>query len=624
MMNRFVYVPQDPRSTNLMKFANRNGISDRDELYNRADSDPGWFWPAVIRDTGIEFFKDYETLFDSSQGIPWTRWFVGGQINITFNCVEKRKTVKRVALRYSSEDGEISSMTYAELDNMTGKLAGSLVKLGIMKGERVGIYLPPTIEAVVAFYSILRMGAIAVPLFSGYGREALRTRINDAGIRYLFTTPSFKRRGKVVNMVSNLSGIDGIHLILCGKDIDSSLLKMSDLIEMGRYMESARTESEDPAIMLYTSGTTGVPKGTIHTHAGTLINIAKEVKYYMDCREDDTIHWISDLGWMMGPWYIIGGNCLGATVFLYNGSLDYPDRERLWKEMEENHVSLLGLSPTFVRSLKAGGEGRPIKTVRVFGSTGEAWDEESWMWLFNEIGGSRIPISNISGGTDIIGCFLASTPAHPLMPRCLYRGLGMKASVFDDSGNEIFDEVGHLVSKGHLPSMTRGVWKKPELYISNYWMKFPGTWVQGDWAVMDREGYFFINGRSDDVMKIAGKRLGPGEVENQVMAVKGVNEAAAVGVEDQIKGESLAIFYSGENTQSTVDEIMRAVENGVGKSFLPKYVIWVPSLPKTRNGKIVRRAVRSAFLNIDIGDTSNIELPEAIDYIREVGRAYGQ
>lgn len=623
-MQKFVYIPPQPQKTNLMKFAIKNGISDRKELYDRADSDPQWFWPAVIADTGIEFFRPYETLFDSSQGVPWTRWFVGGSVNITYNCIEKRKKSRDTALRYMDESGQTSTLTYEEMDVKTGKLAGSLLKLGITKGERVGIYMPSIPEAVIALYAIMRVGAVAVPMFSGYGREALKTRINDAGIRFVFTTRTYTRRGKMVNMAENLSGIDGIRLILSGKDRPEGALFFEDLVSSGDYLQSAMTDSEDPAIMLYTSGTTGTPKGTVHTHGGSIVNITKEVKYYMDCTSEDTIYWISDLGWMMGPWYIIGGNCLGATVFLYNGSLDYPTWDRFWEAMKIGNVTILGLSPTFVRSLRARSSGKPLETVRIFGSTGEPWDEESWIWLFEKIGNSKIPICNVSGGTDIIGCFLASTPAIPLMPRCLYRGLGMRASVFNENGDRVFDEVGYLVAEGHTPSMTRGIWKKPEQYISTYWMRFPGAWVQGDWAIMDREGYFFLNGRADDVLKIAGKRLGPGEVENEVLTVEGVNEAAAVGISDPVKGESLAIFFSGENSQKTVDGIMAAIENGVGKPFLPGYVIWVPEIPKTRNGKIVRRVVKAAFLNTETGDVSNLESVEALEYIREVGKAYGK
>jgi acetyl-CoA synthetase len=361
----------------------------------------------------------------------------------------------------------------------------------------------------------------------------------------------------------------------------------------------------------------------VHTHGASLINIAKEVKYYMDCNSDDTIFWITDLGWMMGPWYILGGNCLSATVFLYNGAMDYPHREDFWTIVERNGITLLGLSPTLVRSLKHSGEGRRIRGVRVFGSTGEPWDEDSWMWLFRELGGSEVPISNISGGTDIFGCFLATTPAHPLMPRSLFRGLGMKVSVFSEGGREVYDEVGYLVATGHLPSMTRGIWKTPEKYISTYWKKFNDAWVQGDWATMDREGYFFILGRTDDVIKIAGKRLGPGEVENEVLLVPGVTEAAAVGVDDEIKGSSLVVFYSGTNSDDTVLRIKDKILDSVGKSFLPRHVIWVPVIPKTRNGKILRRVIKMAFMNHDLGDTSNLDNVESLEYLKEVGKAYG-
>lgn len=621
-MGKFVYVPQDPLNTNIMRFSMTNGISERTELYNRADSDPDWFWPAVIEDTGIEFFDSYIKLSDSSSGLPWTRWFTEGKINIAYNCVERFSESEKIAIRYSDEAGITGEMTYAELDRLTGALAGSLLRIGIKTGDRVGIYMPPVPEAVIALYSIMRIGAIAVPFFSGYGTNSIKTRVEDSGIKFLFTSTAYKRRGKEVDMLSNVSELQ-VRLIVSGENVPPGMISFSDLVDNGMYTPCEKTQSEDPAIMLYTSGTTGAPKGTVHTHGSTMVNIAKEVKYYMDCRSDDTIFWISDLGWMMGPWYILGGHCLFATVFLYNGVLDYPSTDNFWDTIERNGVTLLGLSPTFVRSLKGSCKGRKLNGVRLFGSTGEPWDEESWLWLFRELGGSTVPISNISGGTDIFGCFLATTPAHPLMPRALFKGLGMKATVLNEKGEQVYDEVGYLASTGHVPSMTRGIWKNPEKYISTYWMKFPGCWVQGDWATMDREGYFFLLGRTDDVIKIAGKRLGPGEVENEVLGLQGVNEVAAIGVEDEMKGEALVIFYTGKNTEDTVNGIRENILRSVGKSFAPRHIIWVPSIPKTRNGKILRRVVKLAFLNRDVGDVTNLESADPLEYIKEVGKAYG-
>lgn len=621
-MPDFAYVPPDPESTNIMKLARKHHIATLEELYARADSDPAWFWPAVIEDCGIEFDTPFSKLIDEKHGVPWSKWFVGGGINITRNCVEKHKGSSSPAIKFEREGGAKGSISFSELDRMTGKLAGALLTLGVKKGDRVGIYMPPNPESIVSLYSIMRIGAVAVPIFSGYGQEAVNTRIADAGIRFLFSLSKYSRKGKTVNVRKTLDALENVTLILIDPE-NNGEIGLYRLMESGEYVPSVETSSEDPAIMLYTSGTTGKPKGTVHVHGGSFVNIAKEVRYYMDMNREDTLFWISDLGWMMGPWSIIGANALGGSIFVYDGAVDFPEPTRLWNLISEHRVTLLGLSPTLVRTLKSRGLKEPFNGIRLFGSTGEPWDEDSWIWLFEHLGDGKVPIANISGGTDIIGCFLASTAAIPLMPRCLYRGLGMNVSVLDEDGKEAYDKVGYLVAGKHCPSMTRGIWHNEEKYLETYWSKFPGKWVQGDWAMMTRDGYFFLFGRSDDVLKIAGKRLGPNEVENLVMAVDGVVESAVAGVPDEIKGEAVSVFYTGSNSDRTRDLIRETVENGLGKSFIPKYVIWLPQLPKTRNGKIMRRVVRSAFLNQDTGDLSNIEDIGIIDYIKEVGMLYG-
>lgn len=620
-MREFVYLPPNPENTNIMRLARRHGIESLEELYRRADADPEWFWPAVIDDCSIEFDTPFQRLSDSAKGVPWTTWFVGGSINITKNCVEKYRERDTAAVKFEREDGTKGALSFRELDRMTGKLAGALLELGIMKGDRVGIYMPPNPESIISLYSIMRIGAVAVPIFSGYGTDAVRKRIEDAGITHLFSLSKYSRKGKLISIRKTLEALQGVKLILIHPERDEEL-DFYRLLESGKYTTSLETSSEDPAIMLYTSGTTGKPKGTVHVHGGSFVNIAKEVRYYMDMGSEDTLFWISDLGWMMGPWSIIGANALGGSIFVYDGAVDFPDSSRLWKLIAFHGVTLLGLSPTLVRTLRSRGIRKPFQGVRLFGSTGEPWDEDSWMWLFEYLGEGKTPIANISGGTDIIGCFLASTAAIPLMPRCLYRGLGMNVSVLNENGKEVYDEVGYLVATGHCPSMTRGIWHNQEKYVEAYWSRFPEKWVQGDWAMMSGDGYFFLYGRSDDVLKVAGKRLGPNEAENLVMTVDGVSETAVAGIPDEIKGEAVSVFYTGNNSDRTRDLIRETVAEGLGKSFMPKYVIWLPQLPKTRNGKIMRRVVKTAFLNQELGDISNIEDTGIVDYIREVGMLY--
>ncbi len=620
-MQEFAYVPakETVENTNIFGLARKLGFTDLHDLYDFADSKPEEFWPKVIEDTGIEFFSPFSKVKESRGGVEFTKWFVGGLINAEYNCVEKHRQSGSIAIKWEIEGGKHGTISYRELDQRVGKLAGSLQNLGVKKGDRVGIYMPLCTEAIIAFYSIMRVGAVVVPIFSGYAEEAVRKRVEDAGIEFLFTYSSYSRKGKTVDMLSTVSRIHGLRLISAGPAIGDVAADSFDLlVKNGIYVQSLKTESEDPFIMLYTSGTTGKPKGTIHVHGGSFINIVKEVRYYMDARQEDTVFWITDLGWMMGPWYILGTHALGGSVFLYDGAVDYPSKDRIPDMIARHGISILGLSPTYVRMLKHSAYSRSFDGVRVFGSTGEPWDEEAWNYLFRDLGSGVTPISNISGGTDIIGCFLASTPATSLYPRCLYRGLGMNASVFNEAGIAVYDEVGYLVAKDACPSFTRGLWGQEEKYVETYWSRFKDTWFHGDWAMMSKDGYFYLFGRADDVIKVAGKRVGPNEVEDATMRVGGVRECACVGVPDDLKGEAIVIFYMGEDFPDTKAAIRKEVEKSLGKSFSPKEVLNVTSLPRTRSGKIMRRLVKNAYLGLPYGDVSNLENPEALEEIHSL------
>ncbi len=604
--------------SNLESLRKYMGLKSIKDLYDFADQHISEFYDRLPQHLGIEFFEKYKKISESLNGKEHTKWYIGGKINIAYNCVERYKESKAVAIRWEDESGTSGSMTYAEMDRKVGKLSGGLVKLGIKPGDRVGIYMPMNPEAILAMYAIMRINAIAVPMFSGYGRDSVQIRVRDAGIKYIFTVDSYARKGKSIPMASTIRDIEGITLITHGSPGNGDI-NFSSLMEDGNYTESARSSSEDPAIMLYTSGTTGKPKGTVHVHGGSFINLVKEVHYYVDFKKDDTIFWITDLGWMMGPWEIMGANALGGTLFLYSGAVDFPNDERVWDMIERNGITILGLSPTFVRTMKAHGISRPFKGIRAFGSTGEPWDPEAWLYLFNVLGEKKVPICNVSGGTDIIGCFLASTPVTPLKVACLYRGLGMGITVKDQDGKDVYNHVGYLCAKEHLPSMTRGIWGDSEKYISAYWSHFPGTWFHGDWAMMEKDGYFYLFGRSDDVIKTAGKRIGPAEIEGVADMVKGVTESAAVGIPDPVKGETIVIFYTGLAGNDI--GIRKEIEKSIGNSFTPKYVIHVETLPKTKNGKIMRRIIKSAFLGENPGDITGLEDPSIINKIEQIGKS---
>jgi len=602
-------------NTNLMKFAMKNNL-DIESLYKKADNEPEWFWPKVIEDAKIEFFEKYDKVMDTSLGIPFTKWFVNGKINIAYNCVERYKESKKIAIIYENEKGETFKVSYEELDKLSSHLSSYLTDMGIQKGDRVGIYMPFNLNSAIAFYSILRIGAVVVPMFSGYGYEAVKTRVEDASIKLLFTSEGYMRKGKFIDMKKVHEKIK-VKKIIEG-NTNPEEITFEEAIKGNKYTYSEKTSSEDPAIMLYTSGTTGKPKGTVHVHGGALVNISKEVKYYMDLKEEDVLHWITDLGWMMGPWALIGTNALHGTIYLYDGAVDYPNIFRMWDIVSKNKVTLLGLSPTLVRMYRFNNISKPMEGVRLFGSTGEPWDDESWEYLFNVIGNKKTPISNISGGTDIIGCFLASNPAIPLKPRCLYKGLGMNASIYDENGNEVYNKVGYLVAKKPSPSMTRSLWKDDKKYISSYWSTYKEVWYHGDFGEMSKDGYFYLYGRSDDVIKVSGKRVGPNEVEDMAMKVPGVLEAAVVSIPDNIKGEVIAVFYIGEENKEA--EIKKTISEGMGKSFAPSYILKVKGLPKTRNGKIMRRVIKNAFLGTELGDLSNTDDIQIINDLIEMGK----
>ncbi|MGP6220609.1 AMP-binding protein [Caldiplasma sukawensis] len=615
-----LYIPDNTHveNSNLLDLAKKFGLSDINSLYEFSDDNILDFYEKLPDFLGIEFYQRYSKVADDSNGKEFTKWYVNGKINISYNCVERYKDSEKVAIIAEFESGERKEISYKELDRLSGKLAGSLKKLGLKKGDRVGIYLPMIPEAVISMYAIMRAGMVAVPIFSGYGEEAVKVRGEDAGIRYIFTIDEYERKGKKIRMAETIDGLGFTLIVINGKK--GNWLEYNEFLESGEYIKSEEMNSEEPAIMLYTSGTTGKPKGTIHVHGGSFINVVKEVKYYLDFKEKDTLFWITDLGWMMGPWEIIGSNALGGTCVLYPGAVDYPNKERIWEIVEKNNVTILGLSPTFVRSLKAAGIKRSFKGLKAFASTGEPWDSESYDYLFKELGKKSIPICNVSGGTDIIGCFLASTPSIPLFNSCLYRGLGMRVKVIDDNGNEVFNSPGYLATDSHLPSMTRGIWKDNERYIKSYWSKVKGYWVHGDWAIQTKEGYFFLLGRSDDVIKTSGKRIGPGEIEDICDRINGVTETAVVGIPDEQKGEAIGIFYTGNNSQQTKMEIEERVTAYFGKSFRPKYIVCLDELPKTKNGKIMRRVLRAALCNEDTGDISTLANPDLVYKIKEIGK----
>ena len=381
-------------------------------------------------------------------------------------------------------------------------------------------------------------------------------------------------------------------------------------------------EAEDLSIIIYTSGTTGKPKGTVHTHAGALSQMVKEVSYYMDCKRDDVFFWVTDIGWMMGPWEIIGATFNGATFVIFEGAPDYPRPNRLWDMVERHKVSILGISPTAIRMLKKQDLSNVTKhnlsSLRILGSTGEPWDPESYMWFFEKIGGRRCPIINISGGTEIVGCHLSPLPITELKP-CTLRGpgLGMDVDVFNEEGKSVCDEVGYLVCKKPAPSMTKGFLNDPQRYLDTYFSKWPNIWNHGDWAYVDEDGFWFLRGRADDVIKVSGHRTGPAEIESALMDHPAVAECAAIGVPHEIKGEAIVCFAVLKPGVTPSDELRKELKTKVGaklgKTLTPDEIKFAGALPKTRSAKIVRGAIKKKYLGQPLGDLSSVENPDALE-----------
>jgi acetyl-CoA synthetase len=623
----------------LRRFMDRHGIASVAELMNRSVADIAWFWDAVVQDLDLEWFQPYTQVVDLSRGIEWPRWFPGGRYNYVHDAVDKhaeRLRPQATALIWEGEDGAVITLTYAELAAQVNRAANALKALGLGKGDRVGVFMPMVPETVIATLAISKIGAIYIPIFSGYAGAAVATRLGDCGARLLITADGFYRRGGQVPMKETADEAAAAsptveHVLVvrrlgravpwtAGRDVWWDELVPQQSAECA----TEQTDAEDPYMIIYTSGTTGRPKGAVHTHCGFPIKGAQDMAHGFDLQPGDVLFWITDIGWMMGPWAISGSLMLGATLMIYEGVPGYPQPDRLWALVERHRVTHLGISPTAVRSLMGQGDhwvkAHDLSRLLFFGSTGEPWNPDPWRWLFDVVGEGKRPILNYSGGTEISGGILCCNPLLPLKP-CSFNAPvpGMAADVVDAEGHPVRGEVGELVIRQPWVGMTRGFWQDPDRYIETYWSRIPGIWVHGDWALIDEDGFWYILGRSDDTIKVAGKRVGPAEVESAAVSHPAVAEAAAIGVPHALKGEVVVVFVMLRPNYAPSEplrgEIEAAIVHQLGKSLKPEAVRFVQDIPRTRNAKILRRLVRKRYLDEPLGDTSALENPAALDEI---------
>ncbi|MHB8945809.1 MAG: AMP-binding protein [Bacillota bacterium] len=643
--------PDQPwvKTSLLRRFMDRVSVPDLAALRVWAGEHPDSFWKNVVEDLGIEWYEPYKRVMDTSQGIAWTRWFTGGRFNIAHNCLDKHAAGPnrdKAAIIWEGEDGAVRRLTYHDAWEEANRLCNALAELGLKPGERVGLFMPMIPETAVALLALAKFGAMVIPIFSGYGPEAVAMRLRDAEVRVLICADGFWRRGKPVPMKETadaaMATSSTVEKTIVVRRLGASApstpwtpgrdLWWDELVSrQPATFETRVLESDSPLMIIYTSGTTGRPKGAQHIHAGFPVKSAQDLAHCFDLRESDTLFWFTDIGWMMAPWMIYGTSLLGATMFLYEGTPDHPGPDRLWSMIERHKITHLGISPTAIRALMAHDDSNvtrhDLSSLRVLGSSGEPWNPEPWYWFFERVGGGRCPVINYSGGTEVSGGILGCFPTEPIKP-CSFSGPvpGMSADVLDEAGRPVRNAVGELVLRGPWVGMTNGFWRDRQRYIATYWSRWPAIWVHGDWAYVDPDGFWYIHGRSDDTLKVAGKRVGPAEVESAIVAHAAVREAAVVGVPHEIKGQAIVGFAivrpaSASKAGPALErEVIDYVASALGKSLKPERIHFVADLPKTRNGKIMRRVIRAAYLDENPGDLSSLENPGAVEIIRELGR----
>jgi acetyl-CoA synthetase len=636
--NAYVWQPNAALSqaSNAAQFMRVLGVEHWEDLVRCGDEDPERFHRALLDQFGFRFYRPYTTVLDESRGPAWARWCVGGTTNVVLGALDRWRdtpTYDKPALEWEGEDGTRRTLSYRELDREVCRLAGGLRALGLAPGDVVAIYLPNVPEAMVAMLAVPKIGAILMPLFSGFGADAVATRLATGGAKALITVDASLRRGKLVSakaVVDEAAALSpGLqHVIVlrhAGTPTAWQAVRDHWWHELcATQPDTAPTQEMDaeaPYLLVFTSGTTGKPKGVVHSHIGFTAKLVLDLWLMLDCKPADRVFWMSDMGWIIGPLIVFGTPLIGATLVLAEGAPNYPDADRMWRVVQDQRVSYLGVAPTTVRTFMAQGSNpgttHDLSGLRMLISAGEAWTPEAWLWFFQQAGGGRLPILNFSGGTEMIS-IIGSTVLLPLKPcgfNCALPGAG--ADVVDETGASAPPgAVGELVMRRPSIGLTRGLWRDEARYLRTYWSTWPGIWHHGDFASRDADGQWYIHGRSDDTMKIAGKRTGPAEIEALLMATDQLAEAAAVAVPDPVKGSALVVvcvLKPGVNESAALRaQLERTVAQRLGAPFRPSRVILVSDLPRTRNMKIMRRVIRAVCAGEDPGDLTSLLNPEAV------------
>ncbi|MET0754224.1 MAG: acetate--CoA ligase [Pyrinomonadaceae bacterium] len=623
--------------------AHIRSFDEYERIYNEAAKDTEAFWASAAED--LHWFKKWETILEWNE--PHAKWFVGGKINVSYNCLDRHlETWRRnkAAIIWEGEPGEIRTLTYQQLHSEVSKFANVLKNLGIEKGDRVALYMPLVPELAIAMLACARIGATHTVIFGGFSADAIRDRVNDGECKLIVTADGGYRRGaviplketvdKAVEQTPSVKNVVVYERIGIGNGINMNELRdhwWHDLMKNASdKCEAEELDSEHPLYILYTSGTTGKPKGILHTTGGYLTQVSLTAKWVLDLKDEDIFWCTADIGWVTGHSYVVYGPMSnGATVLMYEGAPNYPDFDRFWDIIERHKVNILYTAPTAIRAFIKWGEQYPNKhdlsSLRLLGTVGEPINPEAWMWYHKIIGGERCPIIDTWWQTETGGIMISPLPgATPTVPGTATRPFpGIIVDIVTKAGVSVPQgEGGYLVIKKPFPSMLRTIWNDDERYKKQYWSEIPGVYFAGDGARRDEHGYYWIMGRVDDVINVSGHRLGTAEIESALVSHPAVAEAAVVGRPDDLKGQAIAAFVTLEGTHTGNDELKQELRNHVAKEIgslaKPDDIRFTDMLPKTRSGKIMRRLLRELASSGKVaGDVTTLEDFSVLEKLRE-------
>jgi acetyl-CoA synthetase len=636
-------------SNNLIGFMRKNNIDSLHDLLYKSTEDLEWYWDKVNDDLNIRWKQPYSKVIDTRGGIPWTDWFIGGKCNIVDNIIQKNieKHPDKIAFIFVNQNGIKEKLSYRDLEFRVQIFTRALKNIGIKKGDVIGIYLPPRSESFIAIYSISTLGAIHVPVFSGFGKSALEKRLIDSNSKFLITSKSMERRGKVIKLEDHWKDVfrnTNVKKVILVDDDDINNISKSlnhdsifsfnhiydnslNSFDKNLKIESEAMNSQEPLFYLYTSGTTGKPKGTIQTHAGFSVFSAHQAAYLLDLKDSDTMFWYADIGWITGQtWVVYGSPIIGASTVVFEDTLDHPTVDLWARQIENLKVTIFGAAPTAIRQFMRNNikvSDYAFDSLRLLATTGERLNKEAWDWFFKYVGNNKCPIINLSGGTEIGGAilsmlsFLGNVPTSVGVPVP-----GFDVDIYDEEGKSV--DSGYLVIKKPWPAMTRGLLNDDDRYIKTYWSRFPNAWYHGDKVMIDKQNLWYISGRVDDVIKVAGHRIDPSEIEELLTSHSDIVESAAVSIPDEVTGESIYVFCVLRDFKKTDDQMFSIKENlkrllseKIGKFILPNDIYFVSELPKNRAGKTLRRLIRQKLLygEITSDDLLIVENPDSLKAI---------